>query len=113
MTTFRKKRVLKKASGSIEKPRLSVFCSNKHIYAQLIDDNSGHTLVASSTLDKKIILDSKLSSTEKGAFIVGQDIAKKAEFKGIQQAIFDRGVHPYQGRVKSLAEGARNQKLKI
>lgn len=100
-----KKRYLKKIVGSLEKPRLSVFRSHKHIYAQLIDDEKGHTLAYSSTLTKSLGLTSY--SDQKAAYIVGQDLAKKANDKQIKTIIFDRGNKPYHGRIKSLAEGAR------
>jgi len=104
-----KKRYLKKIVGSLEKPRLAVFRSHKHIYAQLIDDENGKTLAFSSTLSKTLEIDN--SSTQKAAFLVGQDLAKKAIQKEIKKVIFDRGTKPYHGRIKSLAEGARNDGL--
>lgn len=104
-----KKRYLKKIVGSSEKPRLSVFRSHKHIYAQLIDDQTGHTLAFSSTLSKT--LEIIKSGDQKSSFLVGQELAKKAKEKQITTIVFDRGDKPYHGRIKTLAEGARNEGL--
>lgn len=104
-----KKRYLKKIVGNQEKPRLSVFRSHKHIYGQLIDDKNGHTLAFSSTLNKSLNIEN--SSDQKAAYIVGQDLAKKATEKDITTIVFDRGNKPYHGRIKSLADGAREQGL--
>jgi large subunit ribosomal protein L18 len=101
--------IRKKISGTIEIPRLSVFRSNKAIYAQIIDDVAGHTLVASSSRDLK---DASGNKTEI-AKLVGQDLAKKATEKGIATVCFDRGGYLYHGRVKALAEGAREGGLKF
>jgi large subunit ribosomal protein L18 len=109
-----KKRYLKKIKGTLKKPRLSVFKSNKHIYAQLIDDKNGHTLAFSSTLDKslveKILLTSS-TSTQEASFFVGENLAEKAIEKKIQYVVFDRGIKPYHGRIKKVAEGARSKGL--
>jgi large subunit ribosomal protein L18 len=107
----KKKRSLKKVIGSSKKPRLSVFRSHKHIYAQLIDDKIGHTLTWSSTLDPIITKTLDRTSTEAAAFIVGQTIAKKALVKNIKIIIFDRGEKPYHGRIKQMAQGAREEGL--
>ena len=101
----KKKRALKKVIGTTEKPRLAVFRSHKHIYAQLINDQTGHTLAFSSTLNK--LLNIAKSNDQKGAYSVGEDLANKAVEKQIKTVIFDRGNKPYHGRIKSLAEGAR------
>ena len=106
-----KKRSLKKIVGTFEKPRLSIFRSNKHIYAQLIDDVIGKTIVSSSTLDKDI-KDSLISSaTKEASKTVGNQIAKYALLKNISKIVFDRGNHPYHGRVEALAIGARESGL--
>jgi large subunit ribosomal protein L18 len=105
--TQQKKRYLKKIVGNLEKPRLAVFRSHNHIYAQLIDDQTGTTLVASSTVTKNIQLADISTATQKAAYLVGQDLAKKAIQKEIKSVVFDRGEKPYQGRIKNLAEGAR------
>jgi len=105
-----RRRIRKVSSGTAAKPRLSVFRSNKEIYAQLIDDNSGNTLAAASSRDKGI--DAKGTKTEV-ANAVGKAIAEKAKKAGIETVAFDRGGNLYHGRVKSLAEGAREAGLKF
>jgi large subunit ribosomal protein L18 len=106
-----KKRYLKKILGTLEKPRLSVFKSHKHIYAQLIDDKNGHTLAFSSTLDSEIATKNIPTATQAASFLVGELIAKKAILKDISYIVFDRGNKPYHGRIKSIAEGARKEGL--
>jgi large subunit ribosomal protein L18 len=106
-----KKRYLKKIVGNIEKPRLAVFRSHKHIYAQLIDDTNSKTLAYSSTLDKEISKKIEKSNNQASSFLVGIDLAEKAIKKEISVIVFDRGSKPYHGRIKSLAEGARKQGL--
>lgn len=106
-----KKRSLKKIVGTNEKPRLSVFRSHKHIYAQLIDDKSGHTLAFSSTLDKRLSQPIEITSNQQAAFVVGQTLATKARDKQITKVVFDRGNRPYHGRIQKVAEGAREQGL--
>jgi large subunit ribosomal protein L18 len=106
-----KKRYLKKIVGTSEKPRLAVFRSHKHIYAQLIDDKNGHTLAFSSTLDKEISSHVKVTATQEASLLVGQSLAKKAIAKDISKVVFDRGNRPYHGRIKNVAEGARNAGL--
>jgi large subunit ribosomal protein L18 len=107
----KKKRYLKKIIGTLEKPRLSVFKSHKHIYAQLIDDKKGHTLAFSSTLDSEISKQNLPTATQASSFIVGELIAKKAILKNISYIVFDRGNKPYHGRIKNVAEGARKEGL--
>ena len=97
-------RIRKTVQGSEAKPRLAVFRSNKEIYAQLIDDVSGKTLLAASSLDKELSADGNKSSI---AHAVGKKLAEKAAGSGIKECAFDRGGYLYHGRVKSLAEGAR------
>jgi large subunit ribosomal protein L18 len=106
-----KKRYLKKIFGKKNQPRLAIFRSNKHIYAQLIDDENGKTLAFSSTLKKPILNKVNSTSTKEASFLVGEDIAKAAQLKEIKKIVFDRGNRPYHGRIESLAEGARNQGL--
>lgn len=106
----RKTRVRMKIKGTAEKPRLSVFRSNKRIYAQLIDDEKGRTLVAAS--EKEIKFKTKQTKKEKAASL-GEILAEKALKKKIGQVVFDRGSHRYHGRVKALAEGARKGGLKF
>ena len=105
-----KYRIKKTVSGTAQKPRLVVFRSNSEIYAQVIDDTKGVTLVAASSRDKD--LKATGTKTEK-AKQVGQAIAKKALAAGIESISFDRGGYLYHGRVKSLAEGAREGGLKF
>ena len=106
-----KKRSLKKIVGNLEKPRLSVFRSHHHIYSQLIDDKNGKTLVACSTVDKVLSEHLKITSNQEAAMYVGIELAKRALVKEISTVVFDRGTRPYHGRIKSLAEGARQQGL--
>lgn len=102
-----KKRYLKKINGTSDRPRLSVFRSHKHIYGQLIDDKNGKTLVFCSTLDKELSKEIKNTATQEAAFKVGQKLGQKASSKGITIVCFDRGNKPYHGRIKQMAEGAR------
>ena len=106
-----KNRIRKIISGTKTSPRLSVFRSNKEIYVQLIDDSNGSTIAASSSSDKNIAK-SKANKTEI-ASLVGKDIAEKAIKKGIKKVSFDRSGYLYHGRVKSLADGAREVGLKF
>ena len=106
-----RKRIRKVSFGTAERPRLSVFRSNKEIYAQIIDDNNGTTLVAASSRDKELSK-SKGTKTEI-ANLVGKAVAEKAKKAGIEAVAFDRGGNLYHGRVKSLAEGAREAGLKF
>lgn len=99
-------RVRKKISGTKDRPRLSVFKSAKHIYTQLIDDDMGQTLAAFSDLNLE---PSKNQDKKKGevAFLVGEELAKKAKDKNIQEVVFDRGGFKFIGRIKEVAQGAR------
>ena len=106
----RHKRVRGKISGTAERPRLNVFRANTNIYAQLIDDVKGVTLAAASSLDKEI---SGNGGNKEAAKEVGKLLAKKATDKGIAEVVFDRGGYVYHGRVKELAEGAREGGLKF
>jgi large subunit ribosomal protein L18 len=106
-----KKRSLKKIVGTTEKPRLSVFRSHKHIYAQLIDDKTGQTLAFSSTLDKELSKTLEVTANQQASFAVGQNLAKKAMGKDVTTVVFDRGNRPYHGRIQKVAEGAREQGL--
>ena len=103
----RHQRVRKKVSGTVDRPRLCVFRSLKHIYAQIIDDERGHTLVTASTLEAEIATDAKGKKKTGTAEMVGALLAKRAAEKGISQIAFDRGGSLYHGRVKALAEAAR------
>lgn len=104
-------RIRKKIAGVSDKPRLAVFRSNSDIYAQLIDDESGKTLASASSKDKDIIAQ-KGTKIEKSK-LVGQAIARKAVELGLKKVVFDRGGNLYHGRVKSVADGAREAGLEF
>ena len=104
-------RVRRKVVGTPERPRLNVFRSLNHIYAQVIDDTAGNTLVAASTLDEAIKGDLKSGGNKAAAKAVGALVAKKAVEAGISKVVFDRGGYIYHGRVKELAEAARGAGL--
>ncbi len=106
-------RVRKKVFGTPEKPRLCIYRSIKNIYAQVINDTEGNTLVSASTLDKEIQEKAKYGGNKEAAKAVGALIAKRALDKGIETVAFDRGGYLYHGRVKELAEGAREAGLKF
>ena len=106
-----KRRVRAKISGTGERPRLSVFRSNKQIYAQIIDDAAGKTLVAASSSDKSIA--SKTVAKIEQAKLVGMLLAEKAKDANVEVVVFDRGGYVYHGRIKSLADGAREGGLKF
>jgi large subunit ribosomal protein L18 len=108
-------RIRKKVSGAAERPRLAVFRSQGHIYAQVIDDEAGRTLCSASSLDADFKADGKLKSGANVAAAkkVGQLIATRAKEKGIQAVVFDRGGFHYHGRVKALADAARESGLKF
>jgi large subunit ribosomal protein L18 len=116
----RKKRVRKKIFGYPERPRVSVFRSHKHVYAQVINDVEGHTLVALSSLSPEVrtkVEELKSKGEVKGkvdvARLVGRMLAEKAKEKGITKVVFDRGGYKYHGRVKALAEGLREGGLEF
>ena len=106
-------RVRKKVAGTAECPRLSVYRSLNHIYAQIIDDEAKNTLVAASTMEKEIAKEIEGKTKKEAAKIVGTKIAEKAIAKGISEVVFDRGGYLYTGRVASLADGAREAGLKF
>ena len=111
-TQKRHKRLRRYLSGSSARPRLAVFRSNNHIYAQVIDDDAQQTICSASTVDKELKEDErKLSSNCSSSSIVGKLLAKRAMKKGIKQVIFDRGGNLYHGRVIALAEAARDAGL--
>jgi large subunit ribosomal protein L18 len=110
-TQARHQRVRKKVSGTSERPRLAVFRSNQHIYAQLIDDVSQQTLAAASTLDSEVKAKVDAAATCEASEAVGTLIAQRALKKGIESIVFDRGGKLYHGRVKALAEAARTAGL--
>ena len=104
-------RIRTKIHGTAQKPRLSVFRSNKDIYVQLIDDNNGTTLAAASSREKDIVAVSGNKVTK--SLSVGKSIAQKAKALGIETCVFDRGGYLYHGRVKAIADGAREEGLKF
>ena len=103
-------RVRKKIAGTAERPRLAVFRSNRHIYAQLIDDLTGRTLAAASTLDTGASKDGSKSDVAKS---IGTLLAERAKQQGIAAVVFDRGGYQYHGRVRQIAEGAREAGLTL
>ncbi len=107
----RRRRIRKKVKGTEQRPRLSVFRSNRHIYAQVIDDSRGHTLASASTMEKGLELAGMKKSEQ--AREIGRLIAERARAAGVDSVVFDRGGNLYHGRVKSLAEGAREGGLKF
>ncbi|HOA16803.1 MAG TPA: 50S ribosomal protein L18 [Fervidobacterium sp.] len=111
---MRHKRLRKRISGTPERPRLSVYRSEKHIYAQIIDDTKGVTLVAASTVEKELRdkLNQKTWNVQ-AAKEVGKIIAERATAKGIKEIVFDRGGYKYHGRIKALADSARESGLKF
>jgi len=100
-------RVRKRITGTSNKPRLNVFRSNQHIYAQIIDDSQGFTLAAASTLDEEFQAKGSSGGNIEAAKVVGELIAKRAQEKGITTVVFDRGGYLYHGRVAALADAAR------
>ncbi|HLH05315.1 MAG TPA: 50S ribosomal protein L18 [Bryobacteraceae bacterium] len=104
------KRIRSRVAGTQERPRLAVFRSVNHIYAQVIDDNQGHTLVAAASTEKD--LRGKGGNIE-GAKLIGQKVAERAKEKGISKVVFDRGGYQYHGRVKALADAARQAGLEF
>ncbi len=107
------KRIRKAITGTPERLRLCVFKSLNHTYAQVIDDTKGHTLAASSTLEKEVASSIAKMSKIDAAKFVGQQVAKKALAAGIENVVFDRGGYIYTGRVQAVAEGAREAGLKF
>lgn len=104
-------RVRKKIAGTPARPRLCVFRSSMHIYAQIIDDTTGNTVAAASTLDKDIKTKLSSGATKEGAVAVGKLVAERAIDKGIKEVVFDRSGYIYHGRVAALAEAAREAGL--
>ncbi|MBR5348584.1 MAG: 50S ribosomal protein L18 [Lachnospiraceae bacterium] len=107
------RRLRRHLSGTAERPRLAVFRSNEHIYAQVIDDVQGKTIVSASTLSKDIKAELEHTNTVDAAVAVGKSIAEKAIAAGIKEVVFDRGGFIYQGKVKALAEAAREAGLEF
>jgi large subunit ribosomal protein L18 len=106
-------RIRKKVSGTAARPRLAIFFSGKHVYAQVIDDDAGKTLIAASTVEKAVLGKSKPGANRASAEVVGKTIAERAKSKKIERVVFDRGGFQYQGKVKALADAAREGGLKF
>ncbi|MBS3942944.1 MAG: 50S ribosomal protein L18 [Dethiobacter sp.] len=107
----RHRRVRRKVSGTAARPRLNVFRSSRHIYAQIIDDQNGRTVVAASSLDSGLKEETAQGATREAAKKVGAALARRALDKGVREVVFDRGGYIFHGRVKALADGAREQGL--
>ena len=107
------RRIRNRFSGTAERPRLAVFRSNNHMYAQIIDDSVGNTLVAASTLQKDVKAELEKTNNVDAAAYLGTVIAKRALEKGIKSVVFDRGGFIYQGKIKALAEAAREAGLEF
>ena len=106
-------RIRNRFSGTAERPRLAVFRSNNHMYAQIIDDTIGHTLVAASTLEKEVKAELEKTNNVDAAAMLGTVIAKRALEKGITTVVYDRGGFIYQGKIAALAEAAREAGLEF
>ena len=107
------KRIREKISGSASRPRLCVYRSLKYIYAQIIDDAQGTTLVSASTFEKEVRSGLKATGNIEASKLLGKTIAERAKSKGIETVVFDRGGYLYHGRVKAVAEAARESGLKF
>lgn len=104
-----KRSIRKKISGTAARPRMSVFRSNLHVYAQLIDDAAGHTLASASSLEKDLTADSGIGRGK----AVGERLAQRAKEAGIEEVVFDRNGYRYHGRIQAVAEGAREGGLRL
>ena len=107
------RRLRHRLAGTATKPRLAVFRSNNHMYAQIIDDTVGNTLVSASTLDKEVKAELEKTNDVEAAAKVGAVVAKRAVEKGITEVVFDRGGYIYQGKVQALADAAREAGLQF
>jgi len=110
---IRQRRVRQKVQGTLERPRLSVFRSAKHVYAQIIDDTANRVLVAASSLSKDFRATGQSGGNVAGATLVGQMVAEKALQRGVQQVVFDRNGFLYHGRIQAVALGAREKGLQF
>lgn len=113
MRLRRHRRVRRKIAGTADRPRMNVFRSLNHIYVQLIDDQAGRTLAAASTLDEEVKPKLKGLKKAEQAQVVGKVIAERAKALGVKEVVFDRGGYKFHGRVRSLAEAAREAGLKF
>ena len=107
------RRLRNRLSGTAERPRLAVFRSNNHMYAQIIDDTVGKTLVSASTLDKEVKAECEKTNNVDAAAVVGKVVAARAIEKGIKEVVYDRGGFIYQGKIKALADAAREAGLEF
>jgi len=107
------KRIRTKVYGSSERPRLCVYRSSRYVYAQIVDDSQGKTLAAASTIEKELRGECKGTANIEASKLVGKTIAERAKSKGIEAVVFDRGGYLYHGRVKAVAEAARESGLKF
>jgi large subunit ribosomal protein L18 len=107
------RRIRKKISGTAERPRLAIHFSGKHVYAQVIDDDAGRTLIAAATTQKDVLGKNKSAANRATAEAIGKVIAERARAKKIDKVVFDRGGFQYQGKVKALADAAREGGLKF
>ena len=113
MRVMRHERLRRTLSGTAQKPRMAVFHSLNHLYVQIIDDDRGHTLASVSTLEKSLRGELKGTCNVEAAKMVGKLAAERAKAKGIETVVFDRGGHQYHGKVKALADAAREAGLKF
>ena len=109
----RHSRVRDKISGTVERPRLSIYRSLAHMYAQIIDDQKGATLVSANTMEKSLQASLKGKTKLEQAYIAGQEVAKRAKAQGIENVVFDRSGYIYTGRIKKVADGARDAGLQF
>ena len=107
------KRIRKKVTGTAARPRLCVHFSGKHVYAQVVDDDAGKTLIAAATTEKAVLGKNKSASNRASAEVVGKTLAERAKAKKIDNVVFDRGGFIYHGKVKALADAARDGGLKF
>ncbi len=109
----RHRRIRAKLAGTAERPRLNVFRSLEHIYVQVIDDENGRTIVSASTVDKNLRADLDGKTKKEQATMVGKAVAERAQAAGVKQVVFDRGGYLYHGRIRALADGAREGGLEF
>lgn len=109
----RQRRVRSRVTGTAERPRLNVYRSNENMFAQIINDDAGHTIVSASTIDNEIALQVDGKTKTEASKIVGQVLAERAKEAGIETVVFDRGGFQYTGRIAALADGAREAGLKF
>lgn len=109
----RKRRIRKKVEGTAERPRMTVFRSNRHIYVQIVDDIDGRTLVSASTVEKEVAAELGEKDKSEQAEFIGKKVAERALAEGIKQVVFDRNGYIYHGRVAAVAQGAREAGLNL